>query len=146
MKKFVFSMQKILDLRNFELDQAELDLGKVNAEIARVNAALKQIAQDRVDYGRMADDSHDFMIHQQTQAFFVLLDQKKDGLLAELAQLEIVAEEKREVVRQAMQKVKVLEKLKEKKFAQWKMEFEAQEEIANDDAVTAQQYRKSMEK
>lgn len=146
MKKFVFSMQKILDLRNFELDQAELDLGKVNAEIARVNAALKQIAQDRVDYGRMADDSHDFMIHQQTQAFFVLLDQKKDGLLAELAQLEIVAEEKREVVRQAMQKVKVLEKLKEKKFAQWKMEFEAQEEIANDDAVTAQQYRKAMEK
>lgn len=146
MKKFVFSMQKILDLRNFELDQAELDLGKVNAEIARVNAALKQIAQDRVDYGRMADDSHDFMIHQQTQSFFVLLDQKKDGLLAELAQLEIVAEEKREVVRQAMQKVKVLEKLKEKKFAQWKMEFEAQEEIANDDAVTAQQYRKSMEK
>lgn len=145
MKKFVFSMQKILDLRNFELDQAELDLGKVNAEIARVNAALKQIAQDRVDYGRMADDSHDFMIHQQTQAFFVLLDQKKDGLLAELAQLEIVAEEKREVVRQAMQKVKVLEKLKEKKFAQWKMEFEAQEEIANDDAVTAQQYRKAME-
>lgn len=145
MKKFVFSMQKILDLRNFELDQAELDLGKVNAEIARVNSALKQIAQDRVDYGRMADDSHDFMIHQQTQAFFVLLDQKKDGLLAELAQLEIVAEEKREVVRQAMQKVKVLEKLKEKKFAQWKMEFEAQEEIANDDAVTAQQYRKAME-
>ncbi len=139
-------MQKILDLRNFELDQAELELGKVNAEIARVNAALKQIAQDRADYGRFADEPHDFMTHHQTQAFFVLLDQKKDGLLAELAQLEMIAEEKREIVRQAMQKVKVLEKLKEKKFAQWKAEFEAQEEIANDDAVTAQQYRKAMEK
>lgn len=145
MQKFSFNMQKILDLRNYELDQAELDLGKVNAEIARVNAALAQIAQDRVDYGRFADDSHDFTTHHQTQAFFILLDQKKDGLLAELAQLEVIAEQKREVVRLAMQKVKVLEKLKEKKYAQWKAEFEAQEELAMDDAVTAQQYRKSTE-
>lgn len=145
MQKFSFNMQKILDLRNYELDQAELELGKVNAEIARVNAALKQIAQDRVDYARIADESHDFTMHSQTRAFFILLDQKKDGLLAELAQLEAIAEQKREVVRLAMQKVKVLEKLKEKKYAQWKAEFEAQEELAMDDAVTAQQYRKSTE-
>ncbi|MBR6192769.1 MAG: flagellar export protein FliJ [Treponema sp.] len=145
MQKFSFNMQKILDLRNYELDQAELDLGKVNAEIARVNAALDQIARDRVDYGRFADESHDFTIHSQTRAFFILLDQKKDGLLAELAQLEVIAEQKREVVRLAMQKVKVLEKLKEKKYAQWKADFEAQEELAMDDAVTAQQYRKSIE-
>ena len=145
MQKFSFNMQKILDLRNYELDQAELELGKVNAEIARVNAALKQIAQDRVDFGRLADESHDFTMHSQTRAFFILLDQKKDGLLAELAQLEVIAEQKREVVRLAMQKVKVLEKLKEKKYAQWKAEFEAQEELAMDDAVTAQQYRKSTE-
>lgn len=145
MQKFSFNMQKILDLRNYELDQAELDLGKVNAEIARVNAALDQIARDRVDFGRLADQSHDFTMHSQTRAFFILLDQKKDGLLAELAQLEVIAEQKREVVRLAMQKVKVLEKLKEKKYAQWKAEFEAQEELAMDDAVTAQQYRKSTE-
>ena len=145
MQKFSFNMQKILDLRNYELDQAELDLGKVNAEIARVNAALDQIARDRVDFGRLADESHDFTMHSQTRAFFILLDQKKDGLLAELAQLEVIAEQKREVVRLAMQKVKVLEKLKEKKYAQWKAEFEAQEELAMDDAVTAQQYRKSTE-
>lgn len=145
MQKFSFNMQKILDLRNYELDQAELDLGKVNAEIARVNAALDQIARDRVDFGRLADQSHDFTMHSQTRAFFILLEQKKDGLLAELAQLEAIAEQKREVVRLAMQKVKVLEKLKEKKYAQWKAEFEAQEELAMDDAVTAQQYRKSTE-
>ncbi|MBQ2552142.1 MAG: flagellar export protein FliJ [Treponema sp.] len=145
MQKFSFNMQKILDLRNYELDQAELDLGKVNAEIARVNSALDQIARDRVDYGRIADESHDFTMHSQTRAFFILLEQKKDGLLAELAQLEVIAEQKREVVRLAMQKVKVLEKLKEKKYAQWKAEFEAQEELAMDDAVTAQQYRKSTE-
>ena len=145
MQKFSFNMQKILDLRNYELDQAELDLGKVNAEIARVNAALDQIARDRVDFGRLADESHDFTMHSQTRAFFILLEQKKDGLLAELAQLEVIAEQKREVVRLAMQKVKVLEKLKEKKYAQWKADFEAQEELAMDDAVTAQQYRKSIE-
>ena len=145
MQKFIFNMQKILDLRNYELDQAELELGKVNAEIARVNQALAQIAQDKIDYGHYSDNSDDFFVHNQTQAFFILLDQKKEGFLAELVQLEQIAEQKREAVRLAMQKVKVLEKLKEKKYAQWKDEFNRQEELSMDDAVTAQQFRKKTE-
>ena len=44
MKKFSFSLQKILDLRNFELDQAQMELGKVNAQIANVNNQLKTVA------------------------------------------------------------------------------------------------------
>ena len=55
-----------------------------------------------------------------------------------MAQAQLVAEEKKKIVREAMQKVKVLDKLKEKKRAEWQEEYLQQEELAMDDVVTAQ--------
>lgn len=146
MKKFSFSLQKILDLRNFELDQAQMELGKVNAQIANVNNQLKTVAIHKFNAARDADAANDFSLHVQTQDFFIYLDQKKDALLGELAQLEMIAEQKREVVREAMKKVKVLEKLKEKKYEAWKQEFQKQEELEVDDVVTSQNYKKILDK
>ncbi len=142
MKHFVFSMQKILDLRNFELDQAELDLGKVNAEIARVNRSLEQIAQERVNFSSYSDSSSEFNVWHQSQDYFIFLDQKKEGLLAELAELQLLAEKKREVVRQCMQKVKVLDKLKKHKYEEWQAAMNKQDEKIVDDVVTSQQHAK----
>ncbi|MBR4004787.1 MAG: flagellar export protein FliJ [Treponema sp.] len=146
MKKFSFSLQKILDLRNFELDQAQMELGKVNAQIANVNNQLKTIAAKKVHATKEADSLNDFSLHVQTQDYFIYLDQKKEALLAELVQLEMIAEKKREVVREAMKKVKVLEKLKEKKYEAWKNEYQHQEELAVDDVVTSQSIQKIMKK
>ena len=133
MKKFSYSLQKILDLRNFELDQAQMELGKVNAQIANVNNQLKTVAIHKFNAARDADAANDFSLHVQTQDFFIYLDQKKDALLGELAQLE-------------MKKVKVLEKLKEKKYEAWKQEFQKQEELEVDDVVTSQNYKKILDK
>ena len=146
MKKFSFSLQKILDLRNFELDQAQMELGKVNAQIANVNNQLKTIAAKKVNATKEADLLNDFSLHVQTQDYFIYLDQEKEALLAELVQLEMIAEQKREVVREAMKKVKVLEKLKEKKYEAWKNEYQHQEELAVDDVVTSQSIQKIMNK
>ncbi|MBP5358020.1 MAG: flagellar export protein FliJ [Treponema sp.] len=146
MKKFSYSLQKILDLRNFELDQAQMELGRVNAQIANVNNQLKAVAAQKFNATKAADSTNDFSLHVQTQDFFIYLDQRKDALLAELVQLEMIAEQKREVVREAMKKVKVLEKLKEKKYEAWKNEYQHQEEIASDDVVTSQSFQKVMSK
>ncbi|MBO4320274.1 MAG: flagellar export protein FliJ [Treponema sp.] len=142
MKKFSYSLQKILDLRNFELDQAQMELGKVNAQIANVNNQLKTVATQKFQATKQADSLNDFTLHVQTQDFFKYLDQRKDALLGELVQLEMVAEQKREVVREAMKKAKVLEKLKEKKYEAWKNEFQKEEELAADDVVTSQSFQK----
>ncbi|MBO7639710.1 MAG: flagellar export protein FliJ [Treponema sp.] len=144
MKRFSYSLQKILDLRNFELDQAQMELGKVNAQIANVNNQLKSVASQKFQATKQADELNDFSLHVQTQDFFIYLDQRKDALLAELVQLEMIAEQKRELVREAMKKVKVLEKLKEKKYEAWKVEFQRQEELEQDDVVTAQTFQKVM--
>ena len=137
MKKFSFSMQKILDLRIFEQRQAEMELGKANAEVARIQGELESIARRKVSTIKNFDTNTDFLIQAEIQSFFFMLEQKKEKFLEELATAQIAADEKREVVRQAMQKVKVLEKLKENKFRQWKKDSLKAEELAADDIVTA---------
>lgn len=137
MKKFAFSMQKILDLRIFEQRQAEMELGKANAEVARIQGELESIAKRKVSTIKNFDTNTDFLIQAEIQSFFFMLEQKKEKFLEELATAKIAADEKREVVRQAMQKVKVLEKLKENKFRQWKKDNLKAEELAADDIVTA---------
>ena len=47
MKKFQYSLQKILVLRSFQLKQAEIELGKVNSKIAAENRQLQLIASQR---------------------------------------------------------------------------------------------------
>ena len=137
MKKFSFSMQKILDLRIFEKRQAEMELGKANAEVARIQGELESIAKRKVSTIKNFDTNTDFLIQAEIQSFFFMLEQKKEKFLEELATAQIAADEKREVVRQAMQKVKVLENLKENKFRQWKKDSLKAEELAADDIVTA---------
>ena len=137
MKKFSFSMQKILDLRIFEKRQAEMELGKANAEVARIQGELESIAKRKVSTIKNFDTNTDFLIQAEIQSFFFMLEQTKEKILEELATAQIAADEKREVVRQAMQKVKVLEKLKENKFRQWKKDSLKAEELAADDIVTA---------
>ena len=130
-------MQKILDLRIFEKRQAEMELGKANAEVARIQGELESIAKRKVSTIKNFDTNTDFLIQAEIQSFFFMLEQKKEKFLEELATAQIAADEKREVVRQAMQKVKVLEKLKENKFRQWKKDSSKAEELAADDIVTA---------
>ncbi len=130
-------MQKILDLRIFEQRQAEIELGKANAEVARIQGELDSIAKRKVSTIKNFDTNTDFLIQAEIQSFFFMLEQKKEKFLEELATAQIAADEKREVVRKAMQKVKVLEKLKENKFLQWKKDSLKAEELAADDIVTA---------
>jgi flagellar FliJ protein len=138
MKAFSFSMQKILDFREFQEKQAELELGKANAEVARIQNELNAVAQQRVNVTKEVDGSNDIALYASAQNYFKFLKQKEEQYLEEMAQAQLVAEEKKKIVREAMQKVKVLDKLKEKKRAEWQEEYLQQEELAMDDVVTAQ--------
>lgn len=137
MKKFSFSMQKILDLREFEKKQAEGELAKALSEVTKIQSELENIAKRRVAVSKMNDASADFSFRAQSQSYFIMLSQKQEKYLEELAAAQFVAEQKRDAVRQAMQKVKVLEKLRDSKFREWKKELAAEEEKNTDDVVTS---------
>lgn len=130
-------MEKILELRIFEQKEAESELGKINSQISSLENQLKEIASS---HSRLVEEGRgnlDFSFISQSQKFFTFLEQKKENIFKEIAELELIAEEKREIVKEAMQKVKVLEKLKEKKFNQWKEESLKEEEAESEDTVNS---------
>ena len=79
---------------------------------------------------------HDVSYLSNVQKYFSLLDQQKEVCLQKIAQLEIVADEKRKIVREAMQKVKALEKNRSTRYEEWKLENQHEEENVLDDIVT----------
>ena len=114
-------------------ERAEADLSITIAEINRIQKELEEIAVKRIHAVKTSDSAADFMLKVNAQNFMSLLDSKKENLLSEMVNQEMIAEKKRALVREAMQKVKLLEKLREKKFDEWKEQAEREEENANDD-------------
>ncbi|WP_407399310.1 flagellar export protein FliJ [Treponema sp.] len=143
MKKFQFKMQKILDLRKFEQQQAEAELGKANAEVSRIQRELDSIAMKRVKTAKENSGQTDFMILSQMDRFFTGLDIQKEKFLEEMVQAQLVADEKRAVVLECMKKTKALEKLREKHLNKWKKEMQEQEEIIVDDVMTSRYHSES---
>ena len=135
MKKFVFSLQKVLDLREFEEDKAKLELGKAVAEVERIKKLLKEIAENRVEANLSRKDIKDIGILINIENYITGLDIKKEKLLEELAYAQIVFEEKRDLFTKAIQEREVLTKLKEKQLSEYKKERLKEEENAVDDII-----------
>ena len=118
MKKFVFELQKVLEFRDFEKQQAEGELAKALAVETEINdAAVKASMKGNLNF-------QDVMAQSQ---YNNLLEYQKEELLKQLAQAKLVTEQKREVLRECMKKTTALEKLKEKQLADWKQAADYEE-------------------
>ena len=129
-KRFHFSLQKLLNLRGFEENKARVELGKAVSEVERINLSLRENAAKRVAAPQTAivtkDGSSAARPLMDTNSLLALerytarLDFERDRLLESLAAAEEVAQEKRGVYVEAAKKLKTLENLKDKKAAEWK--------------------------
>ncbi|MBQ3825872.1 MAG: flagellar export protein FliJ [Spirochaetaceae bacterium] len=137
MKQFSFSLEKILDLRKFEKKQAEAELGKALSEEKRIQDQLDDIASERVSTNNDSDSVHDIFNLMRNQQYLSLLKIREEQYLNDLAQAKIVSEGKRNELIEAMKKEKVLTKLKEAKLREYNKNLNKQEDISNDDVVTA---------
>lgn len=137
MKRFSFSMQKILDIREFAERQAQIELGQAVAEVNRINGELEAVAQEkqRMLQVKLKDVSlNEFLVHEN---YLKRLELTKDRLLQELAAAQLVVDKKREIFAEAMKQRKILSNLREKQFAQYKKEALVAEDNAVDDLVTS---------
>lgn len=135
MKKFVFSLQKVLELREYEEDKAKLELGKAVAELERIKRLLQEVAQNRVAANQSRKDTTDVIVLMNIENYIIGLDAKKEKLLEELTMAQMFFEEKRDLYTKAMQDREVLSKLKEKQLSEYKKEVLKEEENALDDIV-----------
>ena len=105
-------MQKILNLRKFEEKQAQAELGKAVSAETRIQDTLNLIARQNVQTVQNASGIKNPLELYNLNNYLRLLSQRKEKLLQELAQAHIETEQKREKMREAMLKVKALEKLR----------------------------------
>ncbi len=122
MKRFSFSLEKILDLRAFREKEAEFALGKAISERERIALRLQEIAQKRVSSSRERSPSASMGELIAIERYIQRLDAEKERRLEELAAAELVVERKRAEYVETTKARRVLTKLREKKTAVWKGE------------------------
>ena len=129
-------MQKILNLREFQEEQAKIELGKALSETNRIQSELEQIAVERVRIVQLCSEtSVDQLIINER--YIKRLDISRDRLLEELAVAELVVQEKRGIFAEAMKNRKVLTNLKEKKFKAYKKDAQLADDNVLDDIATS---------
>lgn len=130
-------MQKVLDFREFEKKQAQIELGKAVAEETKIQNTLDMIAEAHASNVRTADSMKDLSGMLAAQNYFRLLNQQKEEAMMSLSQAKVLTEEKRDAMREAMKNCKALENLRDKRKDAWKKENYKAEENEIDDIVTS---------
>ncbi len=137
MKRFAFSMQKILDVREFAERQARIELGRAVAEVNRINGELEAVAQEKVRMLHLDQRQISFNEFVVRENYMKRLELTKERLLEELAAAQLVVDEKRAAFADAMTQRKVLSNLREKQLVQYRKAALAAEDNAVDDMVTS---------
>ena len=137
MKKFVFELEQLLNLRKNEQDQAQIELGKAVQVEQQIQAALDALARQYAAAKKAASGQTDFAVIAQSQQFYRYIKQEEERLFKEMAQAKLVTDEKRAAFNAAMQKHESIKKLKERQYEAFRSEHKKLEAKALDDIVTA---------
>jgi flagellar FliJ protein len=134
MKKFVFKLEKILRLRQYEEQEAKIELGRAIGLLSGLEGQIRSLAEERSRAaGAQFSPSNSAAMIQQYTYYLLRLDNTKDVLLKDAALAEQKVEEAREVFLEASRNRKVLDKLKEKKEKEYKDACGAEENKMIDD-------------
>ena len=138
MTKFHFSLEDVLELRKFEEETAQLELGRVVGEGERLKQALENTAKLRVQAMiDVRDASAEGAVNPTAlmamQNYLRRLDQQKERFLAELAQAELVIAEKRAAFAEALKNREIFSNLKETEFALWRKDSRRKEDTVMDE-------------
>ena len=143
MKKFTFELEKVLEYRNFERQQAEGELSKALAVETEINNNLENIARQYEALKQSMKGCLDFSTVMSGNQYIHLLNYQKEELLKQLAEAKLVSEEKRKILAECMKKTTALEKLKERQLEEYKAAADYEEAELMDDMATAKGNKKS---
>jgi flagellar FliJ protein len=134
MKRFRFSLEKILDLRKHRERETEIELGRAIGELTEIENKIKALAVDRTKAAKERfSPNHGAIEIQSYELYIMRLDQTKDRLLEEAAKADLKVEAARTVYLEASRDRKVFDKLKEKRGAEYRKEMFAEETKVLDD-------------
>jgi flagellar FliJ protein len=131
MKRFSFSLEKVLGLRKYREQEAKIELGRAVNILTEIEHRVRETAAKR---GHAARER--FVAPGDIAAwnnYIIRLDQEAERLAGEAARAELVVEEKRALYLEASRELKVMEKLKEKREKEYRAEMFAAQTAELDD-------------
>ena len=144
MKKFQFTLQKLLDIRAFREKEAETNLGRAVAAREAIVMRLAEIAQEEAKTLRSLWGSlktaAELNLHENYLERLRIEREKQEKALLEA---EFIVEKMRKLYIKAHQERLIVSKLRERKEVEWKAEGLKQQDAILDDIVNAREYRKS---
>jgi flagellar export protein FliJ len=134
MRRFQFRLEKLLEVRAFYERRSELELAEKAGRCALIESRLADIAQSRAKTGReMFAPGRRLPDFRAAELYIVRLDRDRDRALEELAAAEL---EREAALRDYVEKRKAreaIEKLKERRQAEYYKAAEREEQKALDD-------------
>lgn len=140
MKKFSFSLDKVLSLRVFYEKEAEIALSRAVSERDIVKNKIENIDAKVLEYSPIFSQDVDMSILLSTENYIKGLKVKKVELEEELISLESKVKLCIEKYTEKSKDRKILERLKDKKkffFEEWKKAFNKEEAIIIDEIVSS---------
>ena len=137
MKPFVFSLEKVLNLRKYHEDEAKIELGRATGVLADIESRMQTIAEERLRASSSQFSPGNGIAEIQQYMYYLLrLDNTKEQLIKDAALAEIKVEAARNAFIEASRDRKVLDKLKEKRYKEYrKMSFTEETKALDDISV-----------
>ena len=134
MKRFAFSLEKVLKLRKYHEDEAKIELGRAVGVLAELESRILALAEERARAAAAQfSPEHTATMIQQYMYYLLRLDNTKEQLLQEAALAELKVEEARDLFLEASRERKVLDKLREKRQKEYHKLMLKEEANALDD-------------
>lgn len=145
--KFKFTLEKVLKHREIQVGLAQKDFGEAQNFLREETIILQNMIDTKnsslEQRSRLVQQSQDWTVQvEQINLFLIGQDLRIKKQNQRLTEIEKLVESKREILRQAMTEVKILEKLREKKHEEF-VKAETRQEQSDIDELTALRFSRT---
>ena len=134
MKRFEFSLEELMGLREFREREAQYRLAEKTGRLNLLEQELLRIASERVRIlGERFTGTRNILDYLADERYLSRLDRDRDRTERDIVRAELEREEALAAYNEALKQKKVLEKLREKEEEAWHDEYNRQEVNTLDD-------------
>jgi flagellar FliJ protein len=150
MAKFVFQLEGVLRQRSHVEQQRKRELAVVQqqmtaleAELRALDAAVRNAEQDLRQNRLVGRVDLAFLAAHRRYAF--AMQRKAIGVAQKMANMQVQLEKAAKLAAEASKQKKILEKLRERRFARWREQLERRDLIEMDEISTRLSYEQGLE-
>jgi flagellar protein FliJ len=150
MAKFVFQLDGVLrqrkhveDQRKRELSAIQQQMSALDAELRALDASVRTAEEDLRQNRLVGKIDLAFLAAHRRYAF--AMQRKAMGVVQKMADVQVQLEKAQRLAAEASKQKKILEKLRERRFARWREQLERRDLIEMDEISTRLSYEQNAE-